>query len=55
MRLSEKILATPLKAVLEKSFSQLLSFGKVKGATFIHDCSGFEKKISARLAALGKF
>ena len=42
MRLSEKILATPLKAVLEKSFSQLLSFGKVKGATFIHDCSGFE-------------
>ena len=44
MRPSEKILATPLKAVLEKPFSQLLSFGKVKGARFIHDCSVSKKK-----------
>ena len=28
-----------LKAVLEKPFSQLLSYGKVKGARPVHDCS----------------
>ena len=35
----QKACSLKLKAVLEKPFSQLFNFGKVKGARFVHDCS----------------
>ena len=51
----QKAYSLKLKAVLEKPFSQLLSFGKVKGVRFIHDCSVSKKKFLQVSRRLEKF